>query len=147
MLQAVGLADKRSSRARTLSGGMKRKLQVALALLGPSSVVILDEPTSGVPLPCCSHLSCVAVTAPAATGHNVCGPGVDPASRRALWTILAAARPGRALVLTTHHMDEADLLADRIAILAEGQLLCMGSPLQLKRTYCGGCVLFIYLFL
>lgn len=68
--------------------------QVAIALLGGSRVVLLDEPSSGV----------------------------DPVSRRALWSVLLRVKPGRAMLLTTHFMDEADLLSDRIAIMSEGSL-------------------------
>jgi ABC-type multidrug transport system ATPase subunit len=64
---------------------------------------------------------------------------VDPASRRALWAILAACKRGRALLLTTHFMDEADLLADSIAIMAEGRLQAWGTSLALKQRYSRGC--------
>ncbi|KAK9862183.1 hypothetical protein WJX84_007200 [Apatococcus fuscideae] len=89
---------------------MKRKLQVAIALLGGSKVVLLDEPSSGV----------------------------DPVSRRALWSVLLRVKPGRAMLLTTHFMDEADLLSDRIAIMSEGSLQAYGSPLQLKADHTEG---------
>ena len=64
--------------------------------------------------------------------------GVDPASRRALWAVLAKYKKGRAMLLTTHFMDEADLLSDSIAIMAEGRLRCWGTPLALKQTYSSG---------
>ncbi len=64
--------------------------------------------------------------------------GVDPVSRRALWDILAAQRAGRALLLTTHFMDEADLLADNVAIMSEGRLAALGTPLHLKHEYSHG---------
>lgn len=64
--------------------------------------------------------------------------GVDPASRRALWAILAAAKSGRALLLTTHFMDEADLLSDAVAILAGGRLRALGPALRLKQRYSSG---------
>ena len=64
---------------------------------------------------------------------------MDPASRRALWAILAAAKPGRALLLTTHFMDEADLLADAVAIMAGGRLRALGPALRLKQRYSSGC--------
>ncbi|CAL8463070.1 g2604 [Coccomyxa elongata] len=110
IMEAVGLQDKRNCKADALSGGMKRKLQVALALLGSSKVILLDEPTSGV----------------------------DPSSRRALWTILSRYKKGRAMLLTTHFMDEADLLSDSIAIMAEGRLRCWGPSLLLKQQYSSG---------
>eukprot|EP00467_Chlorarachnion_reptans_P011068 CAMPEP_0114538360 /NCGR_PEP_ID=MMETSP0109-20121206/30099_1 /TAXON_ID=29199 /ORGANISM="Chlorarachnion reptans, Strain CCCM449" /LENGTH=2283 /DNA_ID=CAMNT_0001722369 /DNA_START=209 /DNA_END=7060 /DNA_ORIENTATION=- len=92
------------SRANALSGGMKRKLCVAIAFMGDPSVAYLDEPTSGM----------------------------DPYSRRYVWNLLRSKKEGRAIVLTTHFMDEAELLADRIAIMAMGKLNCCGSPLYLK---------------
>ena len=64
---------------------------------------------------------------------------MDPASRRALWAILKACRAGRAMVLTTHFMEEADLLADTVAIMSEGRLLTAGSSLALKRHWSDGC--------
>ncbi|KAK9829531.1 hypothetical protein WJX72_006343 [[Myrmecia] bisecta] len=110
IMEAVGLAEKKHCYAQALSGGMKRKLQVAIALLGGSKVVLLDEPTSGV----------------------------DPVSRRALWTVLENAKQDRAMLLTTHYMDEADLLSDQVAIMAEGELQCFGPSLQLKQQYSDG---------
>jgi ATP-binding cassette subfamily A (ABC1) protein 3 len=109
----VGLTEKSGARAGSLSGGQKRKLSVAIALLGGSKVVFLDEPTSGM----------------------------DPYSRRSTWNILQANREGRIMVLTTHFMDEADVLADRIAIMADGALRCCGSAMFLKRAYGVGYIL------
>lgn len=110
----VGLTEKLNTLAGSLSGGQKRKLSVALALLGNSKVVFLDEPTSGM----------------------------DPYSRRATWDLLRKNRKGRAIVLTTHFMDEADILGDRIAIMAEGKVKCCGSSYFLKSQVCR-CVLLI----
>ncbi len=109
----VGLTEKAHSRSSALSGGMKRKLSVAIALLGGSKVVVLDEPTSGM----------------------------DPYSRRSTWQMLQKAREGRIVLLTTHFMDEADVLADRIAIMADGRVRCVGSPVFLKRAFNVGYVL------
>uniref|UniRef100_A0A8C5H913 P-type phospholipid transporter n=1 Tax=Gouania willdenowi TaxID=441366 RepID=A0A8C5H913_GOUWI len=100
----VGLPHKRHSRTNTLSGGMQRKLSVALAFVGGSKVVILDEPTAGV----------------------------DPYARRGIWDLLLKYRQGRTIILSTHHMDEADILGDRIAIISHGKLCCVGSSLFLK---------------
>uniref|UniRef100_H3DL31 P-type phospholipid transporter n=1 Tax=Tetraodon nigroviridis TaxID=99883 RepID=H3DL31_TETNG len=100
----VGLPHKRKSRTSTLSGGMQRKLSVALAFVGGSKVVILDEPTAGV----------------------------DPYARRGIWDLLLKYRQGRTILLSTHHMDEADILGDRIAIISHGKLCCVGSSLFLK---------------
>ncbi|KAM3603993.1 uncharacterized protein V6R79_004994 [Siganus canaliculatus] len=107
MLLDLGLPHKRTDEAQNLSGGMQRKLSVAMAFVGGSKVVILDEPTSGV----------------------------DPYSRRSIWDLLLKYRAGRTVILSTHHMDEADLLSDRIAIISKGQLHCSGSPLFLKNCF------------
>ncbi|GLD97436.1 hypothetical protein PINS_up006120 [Pythium insidiosum] len=109
-IQEVGLTEKRNVFSSALSGGMKRKLSVAVSLLGDSSLVFLDEPTSGM----------------------------DPYSRRSTWEILLNNRNDRVMVLTTHFMDEADILGDRIAIMAEGELRCCGSSLFLKNRYGAG---------
>uniref|UniRef100_A0A8C1B8X4 ATP-binding cassette, sub-family A (ABC1), member 1A n=1 Tax=Cyprinus carpio carpio TaxID=630221 RepID=A0A8C1B8X4_CYPCA len=100
----LGLPHKRKSRTNQLSGGMQRKLSVALAFVGGSKVVILDEPTAGV----------------------------DPYARRGIWDLLLKYRQGRTIILSTHHMDEADILGDRIAIISHGKLCCVGSSLFLK---------------
>ncbi|XP_038628372.1 phospholipid-transporting ATPase ABCA7 [Tachyglossus aculeatus] len=104
LLQDVGLSQKRHEQTRHLSGGMQRKLSVAIAFVGGSRVVILDEPTAGV----------------------------DAFSRRGIWELLLKYRPGRTVILSTHYMDEAELLGDRVAVIARGQLRCCGSPLFLK---------------
>uniref|UniRef100_A0A8C4TJI6 P-type phospholipid transporter n=1 Tax=Erpetoichthys calabaricus TaxID=27687 RepID=A0A8C4TJI6_ERPCA len=100
----VGLPHKRKAKSSQLSGGMQRKLSVALAFVGGSKVVILDEPTAGV----------------------------DPYSRRGIWELLLKYRQKRTIILSTHHMDEADVLGDRIAIISHGKLCCVGSSLFLK---------------
>jgi len=107
MIVEVGLTEKRYARAHTLSGGQKRKLSLAIAFIGDSKVVFLDEPTSGM----------------------------DPYSRRFTWDVIQRNREGRIIVLTTHFMDEADLLGDRIAIMSHGALRCCGSSLFLKSRY------------
>uniref|UniRef100_A0AAR2JBD8 P-type phospholipid transporter n=1 Tax=Pygocentrus nattereri TaxID=42514 RepID=A0AAR2JBD8_PYGNA len=104
ILYDTGLPHKRKSRTSELSGGMQRKLSVALAFVGGSKVVILDEPTAGV----------------------------DPYARRGIWDLLLKYRAGRTIILSTHHMDEADILGDRIAIISHGKLCCVGSSLFLK---------------
>ena len=107
ILVEVGLLEKRYCRSMALSGGMKRKLCLAMALIGDPKFVLLDEPTSGM----------------------------DPYSRRSTWELLQKSKSGRVILLTTHFMDEADTLADRIAIMSEGRLLCSGSSLFLKNKY------------
>eukprot|EP00903_Cladosiphon_okamuranus_P008962 g8576.t1 len=106
-LNDVGLTEKENELTKTLSGGQKRKLSVGIALIGGSNVVFLDEPTSGM----------------------------DPHSRRFTWDLIRKNREGRVIVLTTHFMDEADLLGDRIAIMADGALRCCGSSIFLKNHY------------
>ena len=103
----VGLADKLSTLSSGLSGGMKRKLSVAVALCGDPKFLLLDEPTSGM----------------------------DPFSRRATWELLRKTKLGRVTLLTTHFMDEADILADRIAVMKTGKLQCVGSSTFLKKKF------------
>uniref|UniRef100_F7DQZ0 ATP binding cassette subfamily A member 4 n=1 Tax=Ornithorhynchus anatinus TaxID=9258 RepID=F7DQZ0_ORNAN len=110
MLEDTGLHHKRNEEARNLSGGMQRKLSVAMAFVGEAKVVVLDEPTSGV----------------------------DPYSRRSIWDLLLKYRPGRTLIMSTHHMDEADMLGDQIAIISQGKLYCSGTPLFLKNCFGSG---------
>uniref|UniRef100_A0A4W4EA10 ABC transporter domain-containing protein n=1 Tax=Electrophorus electricus TaxID=8005 RepID=A0A4W4EA10_ELEEL len=107
MIKDVGLPHKRKELVKNLSGGMQRKLSVAIAFVGGSEVVILDEPTAGV----------------------------DPYARRGIWDLLLTYKTGRTIILSTHHMDEADILGDRIAIISHGRLCCCGSSLFLKKTY------------
>lgn len=103
----MGLQGKADTRAEKLSGGMMRKLNLAISLAGGTKVVFLDEPTSGV----------------------------DPASRREIWNILQEEKKSRTILLSTHFMDEADILGDRVAILHHGELRCFGSSLFLKNFY------------
>ncbi|XP_038685237.1 ABC transporter A family member 1 isoform X1 [Tripterygium wilfordii] len=107
MVDEVGLADKVNTVVGALSGGMKRKLSLGIALIGNSKVIILDEPTSGM----------------------------DPYSMRLTWQLIKKIKKGRIILLTTHSMDEAEELGDRIAIMANGSLKCCGSSLFLKHQY------------
>ncbi|XP_048195509.1 ATP-binding cassette sub-family A member 13 isoform X2 [Perognathus longimembris pacificus] len=109
-LDKVGLTNHQHKPTRALSGGMKRKLSIGIAFIGTSRTVILDEPTSGV----------------------------DPCSRRSIWDILLKYREGRTIIFTTHHLDEAELLSDCVAILQQGRLRCCGPPLCLKEAYSQG---------
>uniref|UniRef100_A0A182TFV1 ABC transporter domain-containing protein n=1 Tax=Anopheles melas TaxID=34690 RepID=A0A182TFV1_9DIPT len=106
-IKALELVDKADVRSSSLSGGMKRKLCVGIALCAGSRVVLCDEPTSGM----------------------------DPAARRALWDLLIAEKTRRTMILSTHFMDEADMLGDRIAIMADGKLKAVGSSFFLKKKY------------
>ena len=107
LLTDLNLKFERDTLAKNLSGGNKRKLSVALAFIGNPRFVLLDEPTSGM----------------------------DATTRRELWDILASYKKDRILLLTTHYMDEADTLGDRIGIMSEGKLICCGSSMFLKKRY------------
>jgi ATP-binding cassette subfamily A (ABC1) protein 3 len=107
MLEDIDLTDQKNQLSKSLSGGQKRKLSVAIALIGDSKIVMLDEPTSGM----------------------------DTSARRRLWEMLKKNKHGRIVILTTHYMDEADILGDRIAIMAEGKVVCTGSSLFLKNRF------------
>ena len=97
----VGLTDKSDGLAGQLSGGQRRRLDVALALIGDPDIVFLDEPTTGF----------------------------DPSARRAAWEVIAGLRNlGKTIFLTTHYMDEAEYLADRIAVIAGGRIVAEGTP-------------------
>lgn len=108
--ELLEFTDKTNALSKTLSGGQKRKLSIGVALCGNSKIVMLDEPTSGL----------------------------DAGARRSLWNLLIQEKKGRTVLLTTHHMDEADILADRIAIMNEGQLQTVGSSFFLKKRFGSG---------
>ena len=104
VIDLVGLAEKRDSRVRTLSGGQLRRLDLALAPAGDPELIFLDEPTTGF----------------------------DPAARRQAWETIRGLRElGRSILLTTHYMEEAQALADRLAILRDGRIVATGSPREL----------------
>ena len=104
VLDLVGLAEESSTRIGTLSGGQLRRLDLALALIGDPDLIFLDEPTTGF----------------------------DPAARRRAWATIADLRQlGKTIVLTTHYLDEAQHLADRIAILRDGEIATEGTPAEL----------------
>ena len=106
LLERVGLDDARRTRFRDLSGGQKQRLSLALALVGRPEVVFLDEPTAGL----------------------------DPAARRLTWDhVRELQQQGVAVVLTTHLLDEAEHLADRVAIVDHGRLVALGTPDELTR--------------
>ncbi|TPX56028.1 hypothetical protein SpCBS45565_g08461 [Spizellomyces sp. 'palustris'] len=107
VLSDVDLVDKKTARAKELSGGQKRKLSVGIALIGRPKILLLDEPTSGM----------------------------DPYSRRKIWDLLSSSKHTRCTLLSTHFMDEADILADRKAILSRGRLQCLGTSLFLKKRF------------
>jgi ABC-2 type transport system ATP-binding protein len=108
LLEQVELADKADSRFDTLSGGQKQKLGLALALTNDPDICFLDEPTTGL----------------------------DPHARRAIWAVIRKLkREGRTVFLTTHYLEEAELLADRVAIIHRGKIIASGSPAEIIRAH------------
>jgi len=106
-LREVDLSDQRYKKASKLSGGQKRKLCIGLSTIGNPKYIFLDEPTTGL----------------------------DPLSRRKIWDLLLKKKEGRVIFLTTHYMDEADIIADRKLILSEGKIRCLGTSLYLKNHF------------
>jgi ABC-2 type transport system ATP-binding protein len=101
VLDVVGLTDKRDARVRTLSGGQQRRLDLGIALVGDPQLVFLDEPTTGF----------------------------DPAARRTAWEMIRSLRAlGKTVLLTTHYLDEAQQLSDRVAVLRQGRIVTIGAP-------------------
>ena len=107
MLKSVQLLHVATKVAGSFSGGMKRRLSVAISLIGEPKTVALDEPTTGM----------------------------DPMNRKFVWTLLREKKLGRSLLLTTHSMEEADALGDRIGIMSGGQLTALGTALHLKDKF------------
>jgi len=104
VIALVGLDEKRDARVKTLSGGQKRRLDLGVALVGDPDLVFLDEPTTGF----------------------------DPAARRAAWDMIRSLGSlGKTILLTTHYLDEAEQLADRLAVLREGMIIREGTPAEL----------------
>jgi ABC-2 type transport system ATP-binding protein len=104
VIEIVGLAEKADARVRTLSGGQKRRLDLGLALVGDPELIFLDEPTTGF----------------------------DPGARRAAWDTIRQLRSlGTTILLTTHYLDEAEQLADRVAVIVAGRIVREGSPAEL----------------
>jgi ABC-2 type transport system ATP-binding protein len=104
VIELVGLTQKQDERVRRLSGGQRRRLDFALALVGDPELIFLDEPTTGF----------------------------DPRARRRAWETIRSLRSlGKTIVLTTHYLDEAEQLADRVAVLRRGQIVAAGTPAEL----------------
>jgi ABC-2 type transport system ATP-binding protein len=104
VIDLVGLSEKRDARFKTLSGGQKRRLDLGLALVGDPELIFLDEPTTGF----------------------------DPAARRAAWEMIRSLRAlGKTVLLTTHYLDEAEQLADRVAVMRDGAIVRVGTPGEL----------------
>ena len=107
LIELVNLKDKRDVQYRNLSGGLKQRLGIALALVNDPEVVFLDEPTTGL----------------------------DPRARHEVWDVLQGLKKkGKTVLLTTHYMEEAELLADTVAIISKGKIIAMGSPNELIET-------------
>jgi ABC-2 type transport system ATP-binding protein len=101
LIEIVGLEEKTTARVKTLSGGQQRRLELALGLVGDPDLIFLDEPTTGF----------------------------DPSARRQAWTVIDNLRAlGKTILLTTHYMDEAQNLADRVAVIARGEIIAQGTP-------------------
>ena len=104
VVELAGLQEKRDERVRRLSGGQRRRLDLGLALVGDPELIFLDEPTTGF----------------------------DPAARRRAWETIRGLRSlGKTILLTTHYLDEAEQLADRVAVLAQGRIVASGTPAEL----------------
>jgi ABC-2 type transport system ATP-binding protein len=104
VIELVGLEEKRDARVKTLSGGQKRRLDLGIALVGDPDLVFLDEPTTGF----------------------------DPAARRSAWEMIRSLRSlGKTVLLTTHYLDEAQQLADRVAVIRAGEIVALGTPSDL----------------
>jgi len=104
VVELVGLQEKRDDRVRRLSGGQRRRLDLGLALIGDPELIFLDEPTTGF----------------------------DPRARRQAWDTIRGLRGlGKTILLTTHYLDEAEQLADRVAVLAQGRIVASGTPAEL----------------
>jgi ABC-2 type transport system ATP-binding protein len=107
VVSVIGLEEKRDSLVRKLSGGQRRRLDFGLALVGDPELIFLDEPTTGF----------------------------DPAARRNAWQTIRSLRElGKTILLTTHYLDEAEQLADRVAVLRDGRIVATGTPADLTRT-------------
>ena len=105
----LGLSGRAKDQVGKFSGGMKRRLSVAMALVSNPQVLFLDEPTIGL----------------------------DPQSRRGIWEYIERLKGDKTIVLTTHYLEEADALADRIAVIDEGKIVALGSPSDLKKRIAG----------
>jgi len=106
LLETMGLMERAKDQVRKFSGGMKRRLSIAMALVSDPQVLFLDEPTLGL----------------------------DPQARRAIWEYIAELKGKKTILLTTHYMEEADFLSDRIGIIDEGKVVALGTPQELKTS-------------
>jgi ABC-2 type transport system ATP-binding protein len=102
----MGLMDRAKDQVRKFSGGMKRRLSLMMALIHAPEILFLDEPTLGL----------------------------DPQSRRAIWEYIAELKEKKTILLTTHYLEEADVLSDKVAIINEGKIVVLGTPEELKNS-------------
>jgi ABC-2 type transport system ATP-binding protein len=109
LLEMMGLTGRAKERVKKYSGGMKRRLSIAMALVSDPQVLFLDEPTLGL----------------------------DPQSRRAIWEYIEQLKGKTTIVLTTHYLEEADALADRVGVIDEGKVVALGTPTELKESISG----------
>jgi ABC-2 type transport system ATP-binding protein len=107
VLEVTGLMERGKDRVGKFSGGMKRRLSIAMAMIHDPPILFLDEPTLGL----------------------------DPQARRAMWEYIVRLKGGKTILLTTHYMEEADFLSDRLAVIDEGKIVAIGTPRQLKANF------------
>jgi len=115
ILRQVMLFEHRTKLVKELSGGMKRKLSLGMALIGGTRTIILDEPTSGL----------------------------DVESRQQVWELIRTLKRGRSIIMSTQHIEEADELSDRVCIMSHGKIIALGTPMSIKRRFGVGYNLFV----
>jgi len=116
LLEIMGLSERAKDQVRKFSGGMKRRLNIVMALIHNPEIIFLDEPTLGL----------------------------DPQARRAIWDYIGQLKGERTILLTTHYMDEADFLADRIGIMDRGKVVALGTGTELKISMLGKHTMIVY---
>eukprot|EP00919_Chromeraceae_sp_WS-2016_P033897 GHVR01080295.1.p2 GENE.GHVR01080295.1~~GHVR01080295.1.p2 ORF type:complete len:138 (+),score=7.91 GHVR01080295.1:1019-1432(+) len=107
MLGFVNLLREKKNKVKSFSGGMKRRLSLAISAIGNPKIILLDEPTTGL----------------------------DPKVRQQVWKLIEKLKKGKSIILTTHSMEEADILADRLSVMVKGKLKCVGTSFYLKHKY------------
>ncbi len=107
MLNFVNLSRQKKAKVKSFSGGMKRRLSLAISAIGNPKIILLDEPTTGL----------------------------DPKVRQQIWDLIEKLKTGKSIILTTHSMEEADILADRLCVMVKGKLKCVGTSFYLKQKY------------
>jgi len=106
----VGLQDSGNLQVGKYSGGMRRRISLALSTMGNPNIILMDEPTTGM----------------------------DPVSRRHAWSLIQSLKNDKTILMSTHAMEEAELLSDKLIVLDHGEIKCVGTPLQLKNMYGDG---------